>query len=252
VALSESARQQRGQGGCDAAEVPGVAQGDGRREVRARARARAAQRAAHTTSRSLPRAARFAHKHVRVAHTSRRSRARPHLVPGAPHTHALFLCSIFSRPLSVPKFRHMARYFPHAHHGFDKQGQPIYIDRTGLLDVESVLEQVSKEEVLHSHIIMMEYQNRILMAEGSRRVGHTVHRMCNIVDMTGCARALCCAVRSVWLQLRVRADALAASRRVYSLRHGTQQQRVDAHGLAQGTLHACTHARSLHARSDAC
>jgi hypothetical protein len=32
---------------------------------------------------------------------------------------------------------------------------------------------------------MMEYQNRILMREGSVLMGRTVHRMCNIVDMTG-------------------------------------------------------------------
>jgi|APGre2960657444_1045066.scaffolds.fasta_scaffold01737_7 hypothetical protein len=63
--------------------------------------------------------------------------------------------SMFSRPLSPAKFRHLCRYFPHAHHGFDKQGQPIYIDLTGLLEVDALLEVVSKEEVLQSHIIMM-------------------------------------------------------------------------------------------------
>ena len=90
----------------------------------------------------------------------------------------------------MDKFRHLAHGYPHAHHGFDKRGQPIYIDCTGQLEVESVLEHVTKEEVLHSHIIMMEYQNRVLMAEGSRRMGHTVHRMCNIVDMTGASTRL--------------------------------------------------------------
>jgi hypothetical protein len=58
------------------------------------------------------------------------------------------------------------------------------------MDVDSVLEGVTKEDVLHSHIIMMEYQNRALMAQGSARMGHTVHRMCNIVDMTGASSRL--------------------------------------------------------------
>ena len=98
--------------------------------------------------------------------------------------------SIFSRPLPVEKFQHLTRYFPHSHHGFDKRGQPIYIDCTGQMDVDSVLEGVSKEDVLHSHIIMMEYQNRVLMAQGSAKMGHTVHRMCNIVDMTGASSRL--------------------------------------------------------------
>jgi len=41
------------------------------------------------------------------------------------------IANIFARPLPLPKFKHLVRHFPHAHHGFDKQGQPIYIDCTG-------------------------------------------------------------------------------------------------------------------------
>jgi hypothetical protein len=62
---------------------------------------------------------------------------------------------VFARPLAVDKFKHLCRYFPHAHHGFDKKGQPIYIDCTGKLDVDACLGSVSVEEVLHSHVIMM-------------------------------------------------------------------------------------------------
>ena len=99
-------------------------------------------------------------------------------------------CSVFDHPLSVDKFRHLCRYFPHAHHGFDRKGQPIYIDCTGKLDVDTCLGAVTVEEVLQSHIIMMEFQNRILMAEASAAAGHTVHRMCNIVDMKGASMRL--------------------------------------------------------------
>lgn len=97
---------------------------------------------------------------------------------------------MFARPLPVDKFRHLCRYFPHAHHGFDRKGQPIYIDCTGKLDVDTCLGAVTVDEVLQSHIIMMEFQNRILMAEGSAAAGHTVHRMCNIVDMKGASMRL--------------------------------------------------------------
>jgi hypothetical protein len=97
---------------------------------------------------------------------------------------------VFAHPLPVDKFRHLCRYFPHAHHGFDRKGQPIYIDCTGKLDVDTCLGGVTVEEVLQSHVIMMEFQNRILMAEGSQAVGHTVHRMCNIVDMKGASMRL--------------------------------------------------------------
>ncbi len=122
----------------------------------------------------------------RAARARALARAGPRRLPRAePCRTGLARRSVFSTPLDKEKMRHLVQGFPHSHHGFDKKGQPIYIDRTGQLDVESVLEFMTKEEVLHSHIIMMEYQNRILMAEGSRRMGHTVHRMCNIVDMTG-------------------------------------------------------------------
>jgi len=59
-----------------------------------------------------------------------------------------------------------------------------------LLDADTLLERVSKEEVLASHLVMMEFQNRVLMAEGSRLAGRTVHKMCNIVDLTGASTRL--------------------------------------------------------------
>ena len=49
---------------------------------------------------------------------------------------------------------------------------------------------VQPEEVLLSHIIMMEYQNRVLMAAASARWGSTVHKMCNIVDLRGASLRL--------------------------------------------------------------
>lgn len=44
--------------------------------------------------------------------------------------------------------------------------------------------------MLASHLVMMEFQNRVLMAEGSRIAGRTVHKMCNIVDLTGASTRL--------------------------------------------------------------
>lgn len=100
--------------------------------------------------------------------------------------------------------------YPHAHHGFDRQGRPIYIDRSGLADLDRLLHEVSIDDVVHFHILMarnglaagavtvvgapfmfakmyrvcvtppqMEFQARVLMREGSRRVGHTVDTICN-------------------------------------------------------------------------
>lgn len=100
------------------------------------------------------------------------------------------LHSVFAHPLPELKFRALCACFPHAHHGFDRKGQPIYIDCTGQLDVDKVLEVCSVEEVLHSHVIMMEFQNRLLMAVASARTGSTIHKMCNIVDLRGASLRL--------------------------------------------------------------
>lgn len=68
--------------------------------------------------------------------------------------------SVFADALPEPKFRRLCRHFPHAHHGFDRKGQPIYIDCTGLLDVEALMDpdaenSCTQEEVVRSHVVMM-------------------------------------------------------------------------------------------------
>lgn len=79
---------------------------------------------------------------------------------------------------------------PDAHHGFDKKGQPIYIDCTGRADVDKVLSLVTKEEVVHTHILLMEWQARVLMKAASEARGATVHHMLNVVDLHGCSLRL--------------------------------------------------------------
>lgn len=60
----------------------------------------------------------------------------------APTTRPLCLRarSIWAKPFDDDLRRHIVKYFPSSYHGFDKKGQPIYIDRTGSAEIDKVLE----------------------------------------------------------------------------------------------------------------
>jgi hypothetical protein len=47
---------------------------------------------------------------------------------------------------------------PHAFHKWDKDGRPMYIERTGRINVPFLLNLVPKKELLHNHVIGLEYQ----------------------------------------------------------------------------------------------
>lgn len=50
------------------------------------------------------------------------------------------ICSIWAKPFDKDLRRHIVKYFPSSYHGFDKKGQPVYIDRTGSAEIDKVLE----------------------------------------------------------------------------------------------------------------
>lgn len=68
------------------------------------------------------------------------ARQLPSEVPHAAHRFDVMSRSIWAKPFDKDLRRHIVKYFPSSYHGFDKKGQPVYIDRTGSAEIEKVLE----------------------------------------------------------------------------------------------------------------
>jgi len=75
---------------------------------------------------------------------------------------------------------------PHAYHQFDKQGRPIYLEKTGLIATAALADEkiTNPDSFLHSHIYGLEMLQR-RMHEKSLERKERVNGICTILDLTG-------------------------------------------------------------------
>jgi len=84
------------------------------------------------------------------------------------------------------KYRELYRKaVPHAHHGVDKQGRPVYYQKTGKAQVETLSKFVPTYDMLRVHLWDMEHLQNVLFKEASEREGKRVETVVNILDLTG-------------------------------------------------------------------
>lgn len=93
--------------------------------------------------------------------------------------------NLLTKPSDETVQRVLCQSCPSSHHGFDKAGHPIHVELSGRYNWREVFKVCNEEELLETHLKMMEYQQRVLFAEASARSGKLVDKMCNIVDITG-------------------------------------------------------------------
>ena len=93
--------------------------------------------------------------------------------------------TILERVLPEEKLAFLRGEMPTSHHGFDLRGNPVHLEQPGLFRWGRILGRVDKEDLVHMHIFLMEYQFRILMPQGAQRTGRVVDKMTNIIDLTG-------------------------------------------------------------------
>jgi len=75
---------------------------------------------------------------------------------------------------------------PYAYHGEDKEGRPIYIEKTGMIATAALADQAicPSEHLMHSHIYGVEYMMK-RMQELSLKRGSRVNGICTILDFEG-------------------------------------------------------------------
>jgi len=73
---------------------------------------------------------------------------------------------------------------PHRHHGVDRDGHPIYLERTGQVRVNEVLKHVTEDDIVTRHVRFMEHMVHRMIAQ-SQKMNKYVGKMILIHDMTG-------------------------------------------------------------------
>jgi len=75
---------------------------------------------------------------------------------------------------------------PYAYHGEDKEGRPIYIEKTGMIATAALADPVISpaSAIMHSHIYGVELLQKY-MYENSLKTGKRVNGICTILDFNG-------------------------------------------------------------------
>lgn len=84
----------------------------------------------------------------------------------------------------LPKTDLFRTFVPHAYHGFDKDGRPLYIEKVGAVDYDTAFRYLDEEDFMRHHLYQMELQIE-RCKDGSQKIGHTVDNSCMIIDLAG-------------------------------------------------------------------
>jgi len=76
----------------------------------------------------------------------------------------------------------LQKMLPSANHGYTKEGRPLYIEKSGILHVDKLLNRFQPEELIQCHIYWLEY-NCQRARESSRQLGKHVDSFAMIYDL---------------------------------------------------------------------
>lgn len=87
-------------------------------------------------------------------------------------------------PEKVHNFAMLSRVIPFFCGSHDKEGRPLYIEKTGKIQVQLLSERVQRSDFIKLHVIGMEKMTK-LMQENSRKFGKPVHQLTTVLDLSG-------------------------------------------------------------------
>jgi len=84
-----------------------------------------------------------------------------------------------------PKYPELRKAQHHVYHKYDKQGRPIFIERTGLTDWKGLIKLATPDELVQYHIHVMEYMMNYVFPRASERAGKPIDKLTSILDLKG-------------------------------------------------------------------
>ncbi|EKX72617.1 conserved hypothetical protein [Theileria equi strain WA] len=76
-------------------------------------------------------------------------------------------------------------HHPHAYHGVDKMGRPIYIERIGLSNPSKALHELSTQQLTEYYVQRYEYLSHVMLPAASLKSGKRVEQLLTILDLRG-------------------------------------------------------------------
>jgi hypothetical protein len=73
---------------------------------------------------------------------------------------------------------------PHRNHGVDREGHPVYFERTGMIRVGDLLKHMDEMDIVWRHVRMMEYMAQRTIAQ-SQQTDKYIGKSVMILDLTG-------------------------------------------------------------------
>ncbi|UJR19950.1 hypothetical protein I4U23_023082 [Adineta vaga] len=92
--------------------------------------------------------------------------------------------SILYNPSVQQRMDHFRKCVPSIYHGFTKVQRPIYMEKTGQIDIDETVNKFTNEELIQCHIYWLEYSCH-LAREHSRQIRQHIESIACIYDLHG-------------------------------------------------------------------
>ena len=93
--------------------------------------------------------------------------------------------SILEHTPTINRMDILRTMVPNVYHGYTKENRPLYIERSGRINVDKLLNMFTTAELIQCHVYTLEFSCK-LARERSRQVGKHIETFCMISDLRGC------------------------------------------------------------------
>lgn len=90
-----------------------------------------------------------------------------------------------AREFNFFEYEEVQKYHPHGFHGVDRSGRPVYIERMGMLDLDSLLRKTSLERLVKHHVYEQEKTSRLRFPACSVAARKRIASTTAIIDVKG-------------------------------------------------------------------